>query len=210
MAARENSLNDFGLLIAYLIPGFTLLWGISPFFISLQPWLTPTSESTPTLGGFLYVTIAAIAAGMTISTLRWLTIDTLHHRTGITRPDWDFTSLGQNVQAFNVLIDIHYRHYLFHANALVSLLIVFVCRRLGTVEGLWWWRWTDGLLLLMMVVLYLGSRNTLANYYLRTGELLRAQTPPLSMERGQEVEVPKAKDQPKPQQSAGVGTDLPE
>ncbi len=125
--ARESSINDVGLLIAYVLPGFTLLWGVSSAIDGLAPWLGSATEM-PSVGGFLYVTVASVGVGLTLSTIRWLIIDPIHHRTGIHRPTWDFSRLGENVQAFRVLVEVHYHYYLFHANTLVALLLVLSVR----------------------------------------------------------------------------------
>jgi hypothetical protein len=112
--AKEAPLNDFGLFIAYLLPGFTVLWGLTYSSQDVRSWLGTSTPDAPSLGGFLYMTVASIAAGLTISTVRWLLLDSLHHGTGIRRPHWDFSALGPNVLAFDTLIRIHYHFYLFH------------------------------------------------------------------------------------------------
>ena len=53
---------------------------------------------------------------MTVSAVRWALIDTLHSLTGLPLPPLDFSRLGKNVEAFGLLIEIHYRHYLFYSN----------------------------------------------------------------------------------------------
>lgn len=173
--AKESSINDFGLLIAYVVPGFTALWGLSYVFPALRPWIGTSPAEAPTVGGFLYTTVAALAAGMSVSTLRWLILDQVHHATGIRPPKWDFAQLGSRVQAFNVLIDIHYKYYLFHGNFLISLILAYSARRttLGIARAL---GWDDLGFLLLAIVLFLGSRDTLRRYYGRTGELLRARS----------------------------------
>jgi hypothetical protein len=111
--SRETPLNDFGTMIAYLVPGATVLLGLSEYFAGLKAWFAMTPESAPTIGGFLYLTVASLAAGMTVSAVRWALIDTVHGWTGIKMPPLDFSNLGRNVDAFALLIEIHYRHYLF-------------------------------------------------------------------------------------------------
>ena len=83
---RESSVNDFGLLIAYVLPGFVALWGGTYVSESLRTWIGSSATEGPTLGGFLYMTVGSIAAGLTVSTVRWMVIDTLHHATGV-RPN---------------------------------------------------------------------------------------------------------------------------
>ncbi len=171
--ADEASINDFGLLIAYVLPGFAALWGLTYITDALRPWLGHLPADAPTVGGFLFVTVASIAAGLTVSTLRWLLVDSLHHRTGIRPPAWDFSNLEQSAAAFGVLVEIHYRYYQFYANMLVAIAFVFLARRLSlgffaAPVGL-----PDLGLLVVGAVFFLGSRDTLRKYYTRTGQLLR-------------------------------------
>ena len=67
---------------------------------------TPTEA--PTIGGFLYLTVASLAAGMTVSAIQWAVVDTLHSLTGLPLPPLDFSRLGKNVAAYGLLIEIHY------------------------------------------------------------------------------------------------------
>jgi hypothetical protein len=171
--ARETSLNDFGLLIAYVIPGLTALWGASYLSGPLRAWVASPPAAAQSIGGFLYLTVASVGAGVTVSTARWLLIDTAHHATGLRPPHWDFARLGQNAAAFDTVVEHYYRYYQFQANTLVSLLLVFAARR-----------WSLGLLsapfgpadlglLALAAVLLAGSRDSLRRYYTRGGQLLR-------------------------------------
>ena len=132
---KEVTSSNFGLLIAYLLPGFVVLIGISFFSEMVRTWLTVTSSDSPTVGGFLYVTLASLAAGLTVSTVRWLVIDTIHHWTGLSQPQWDFSKLQQNIDGFDRLLDIHYRYYQHNAGMLVSLSFVYLADRLR--HGFW-------------------------------------------------------------------------
>ena len=58
---------NFGPLIAYLVPGATVLVGAGQFVPTLHVWLVAMPADPPTIGGFLYLTIASLAAGMTVS-----------------------------------------------------------------------------------------------------------------------------------------------
>ncbi len=44
---------------------------------------------------------------MTVSVIRWAVVDTLHSVTGLPLPPFDFSPLGQNVDAYAMLIEIH-------------------------------------------------------------------------------------------------------
>lgn len=165
--------DNFGPLIAYLVPGATVLVGLSNFSVTLRSWLGSTSTDAPTIGGFLYLTVASLAAGMTVSALRWAAVDSLHAWTGLKIPSLDFSRLGQNVSAFVLLIEIHYRHYQFYANMLVATAIAYTCYRVS-LESQMIVGSIDLAFVALEAVFYATSRDTLAKYYARSHQLLAA------------------------------------
>jgi hypothetical protein len=132
---KDEVTPNFGLIIAYLIPGATALYGISYFVPTVPGWLVPRPENAPSLGGFLYLTIAAFAAGMTVSTVRWGLIDSLHHATEVNPPALDFAELSGSVDAFDYLVTIHYHYYLFHANSFITLAFAYVMRHVAFAQS---------------------------------------------------------------------------
>ncbi len=168
------STDNFGLLIAYLVPGFVSLLGVSLFSETVQAWLGIVPLSSPTVGGFLYVTLASIAAGLIVSAVRWTTVDRLHHHTGIPEPTWNFARLPATLPAFMILVENHYRYYQFYANMLVAAAFCYLA---------YLFAWSvlpgqdlplDAGFLGIEVVLLLGSRDTLRKYYTRGAALLLA------------------------------------
>jgi hypothetical protein len=129
MASNDVSIHDFGMLVAYLVPGATALLGVSEFSPTVQRWLASGPADAPTIGGFLYLSLAALAAGMTVSAVRWAVVDTLHCYTGLRLPRLNFAALGRNVEAYNLLIRIHYEHYQFYGNMAIAAAIAYVCHR---------------------------------------------------------------------------------
>lgn len=172
MQAVSN--DNFGPLIAYLVPGATVLVGMSNFSPTLQGWFASSPLDSPTIGGFLYLSVAAIAAGMTVSALRWAFVDTVHAWSGLQTPSLDFSRLGENVDAFVLLIEIHYRHYQFYANMLVATAIAYGCHRVG--GGHLALAWSDLAFVGLESVFYATSRDTLAKYYARSQQLLASAT----------------------------------
>lgn len=65
------------------MPGATALWGFSRFSASLRSWFAFTAVDAPTISGFLYVTVASLAVGMTVAAIHWASIDLLHAKTGM-------------------------------------------------------------------------------------------------------------------------------
>ena len=162
-------------LISYLVPGVTALLGLSPFIPAVQEWFAATPDNAPTIGGFLYLTVAAFGTGMILSAVRWAFLDALHARTGLLPPPRDFSRLGSNVEAMRLLIEIHYRHYLFFGNELVAVIVAWAAHR--TAVG---WTAAAGLLdvavFVLVPILFAASRDTLRNYYERTSQLLARPT----------------------------------
>lgn len=164
--------DNFGPLIAYLVPGLVVLLGVSPFSPMVQGWFAAAPDAQPSIGGFLYLTISSVAVGMTVSAVRWALIDTLHRCTGLSMPPLDFSYLGRNVNAFRLLIEIHYRHYQFYANMFVATGITYGCYRVRLAS--WAYGWPDVVFVAVQAVFLLTSRDTLKKYYQRSYQLLSA------------------------------------
>ena len=80
---KDVTSNNFGVLIAYLVPGATALWGLSSFSPSMRAWFASTPADAPTISGFLYLTVASLAVGMTVTAIRWACVDLVHSATGL-------------------------------------------------------------------------------------------------------------------------------
>jgi hypothetical protein len=169
--------QQFGLLIAYFVPGFVAVVGIAPRSPLLENWLGMATAPTPTVGGFLFITVASIAAGLLLSTLRWLVLDTVHALTGLAAPNWDFRQLQTHVEAFELAIDHHYRYYQFYGNSLMAVFAITVARwpLRNVVPGF------TGLVVLSFILLaglfFAASRDSLRKYYARATSLLQDSNP---------------------------------
>jgi hypothetical protein len=164
MGSDEISDTTFGLFIAYLLPGLTAIYGI-PVGIAAQRWQAISTDSTLGLPQIILILITALAVGLTVSTVRWLVIDTVHHRTGIRCSRWDFANLQRNVAAFEFLIQIHYRYYKFYSNMVVALAWAYIAG--GYAQG-----WASLVYWLLGALFFMGSRDSLRKYYERAGRLL--------------------------------------
>lgn len=171
--------DNFGPLIAYLVPGATVLWGLSLFSPALRLQFLTSTPGGPSLGDVLYLTVASLAVGMVVSAVRWTVVDQLHRLTGISLPDLDFSRLGKNVEAFNLLIAIHYIHYQFYANMFIATAIAYGCYRVKN-GGQWPLGPVDVAFACLEIVFFVTSRDTLKKYYVRSQELLRRTTKPVN------------------------------
>ncbi len=175
---KDVTSNNFGVLIAYLVPGATALWGLSSFSPALRSWFASTPNDAPTISGFLYLTVASLAVGMTVTAVRWAGVDLVHAATGLTAPDLDFSRLPGKVDAYRLLIEIHYVHYQFYANMCVATAITWICYRI-TVRPTCHVSWIDTGFVLVETIFFLTSKDTLRKYQHRTQQLLQSPNDPL-------------------------------
>lgn len=160
--------SNFGPLIAYLVPGATALAGLAQFSPTVGSLFVIGQETPPTISGFLYLTLASVAAGMTVAAIRWAFVDSIHAMAGLRPPKLDFRNLPGKVDAFALLIEIHYRHYQFYANMFVAALISYLALRTTTPLS----PWLDVPWFALESIFFLTSRDTLKKYYSRTAQLL--------------------------------------
>ena len=164
--------ENFGLVIAYVLPGFVALWGVSYFSPTVESWITATQQGAPSVAGFMYVTVASLAAGLTVSAVRWAIIDNIHHLTGIVPPAWNFVNLDDKLQGFLTLNESHYRYYQFYANMFIAAGFTYSAWLVWNGKGIAAAGWANLCFLVLEVVLFAGSRDAIAKYYSRVAQLL--------------------------------------
>ena len=169
----ENvSPKSFGVVTAYIVPGFICLWGISMSVEPMKSMLVTTPKLQPSVGGLIFTSIFSLALGLFCSTIRWLIIDSIHHKMGIRVSCWDFSKLGKQLDTYRMLEENHYRYYQFYGNSLVACCYAYFTWRV--VEHSKLITGFDLLFLALMAVLFLGSRDTLKKYYLRVEQLMKS------------------------------------
>lgn len=161
--------KNFGILISIVLPGFIGLLGFADQSELIQIWIGQAGvEAPPTVGGFLLLTVASVFVGMVFSLMRWAVIDPIQHRTGICKPDWQLANLKDREQAFEILRSIHYQWFQFYSNSIVAILFFLIGRT--TSVGFSFAEWFLGIV--VAIVFFAGSRDTLRKYYERVDSLL--------------------------------------
>ncbi len=160
---------QFGLIVAYVLPGFVGLLGLAPFFPEIARWLRPVG--TDGIGAALYAVLAAAAIGLVISCFRWMILDRIHAWTGIRRPTLDDRRLNEVLEPFDYLVQNHFRYYEFCGNTLVAFVAGYILNRVfNTLPFLS--IGTDAVVALVSIALFAASRDALANYFTRTSRLV--------------------------------------
>lgn len=175
MAEKSDAIDkNFGVVIAFWLPGFILLWGLTYSFPELNKLLPKAAEAeAPTVGGFLYATLASLAIGLMVSAVRWMLVDTfLYYVTRVKRPNVDFGKLNDadTFNAFQGVVENHYRYYQYYSNALVSVVAAFVAYLFvygfGQVS---WVMWVA--LVIACASLLLASRDCLVKFCTRAEQI---------------------------------------
>ncbi len=86
-------------------------------------------------------------------------------------PEWNDNRLDERLDAFDYLVEVHYRYYQFYANTLIAIVWAYGVNRFSgklPLLGVG----TDLAAVILCFVLFVGSRDALAKYYTRTSRLL--------------------------------------
>jgi hypothetical protein len=171
-----TSSRQFGLIIAYVLPGFIALGGLAPLLPTVAQWLRPVATGGYDLGigPPLYAVLGATALGLILSCFRWIVVDQLHAVTGLNRPAWDDGQLDRVLNGFDYLVQNHFRYYEFCGNTLLAVLLGYLVNRIAGSFA-FFSMWTDAGIAVVIAVLFLASRSALSNYYVRTTRLIGRQ-----------------------------------
>lgn len=169
----DNSGRVFGLLVAYVVPGFVGLTGLIPLFPSVGSWLHPVPQGDLGFGPPVYALLGATAVGLIVSCFRWLLLDQLHHWTSLRRPVFDDSRLQENLEGFDYLVQNHYRYYEFTGNTLLAGLFAYLTHR-GMATNAMLGGPTDLAMTTVALALFWGGRDALRKYYRRTAALAGA------------------------------------
>ncbi|MFT3784764.1 MAG: hypothetical protein QM770_01180 [Tepidisphaeraceae bacterium] len=174
-----SSHSQFGVVVAYLVPGFVALLGLLPVFPMLSQWLSPIpwgEYGEMGLGPPIYALLAATAAGMVTNYVRWFFIDSLHRTSGVRGRTMSFARLGEQLEAYHYLVEQQYRHYQFAGNMLVAIPFAYTMNRLFWPSAPFGVS-TDAAVLLICLVLFVGSRDTLTKFRSRVDQLIGSADP---------------------------------
>jgi hypothetical protein len=173
---------DFGLLIAYLVPGFLLLYGLHPFVPELK-LLLATGDSEKAVITAFAIAALSIVAGMAVSIVRFSTIDRTfemdirwsnferypHHR-AIRRVEIDYGKLSDDgvLKAYLEAKSSELRPQQFYGNVLVVALVVSAARLawplfVASGEQMNYLLWV-AIALAAVVILYPATRRSFARY----------------------------------------------
>lgn len=123
---KDITTTSFGLVIAYLLPGFLGLYSLSFWSLGLRKMFGAFLTAQSTVGLFLLVVVAALVVGLLVNSLRWAIYESWR-RDGL-KPD-ELAKLGTNpamLPAYLQRIDENFRYHQFSGGASVVLPILYL------------------------------------------------------------------------------------
>jgi hypothetical protein len=111
---KDVSSTTFGFVIAFLLPGFAGLFGISFFAPPVNQLFAQFVKAESNVGRFLLVILCSLVVGLEISGIRWVLFEELLCRK-YKRDSSKYRHLADasKLSAFRAAVDEHYRYHQF-------------------------------------------------------------------------------------------------
>jgi len=123
---KDVTSTSFGLVIAFLLPGLALFYGLSFWSSRIKVVLQKLLTSDPDAGLFILVLLGALSLGLLITPFRYLLYERWLSEKDRFVPA-DFSKLGEEgkLLAFRAAVDEHYRYHQFWGGMTIALPIIY-------------------------------------------------------------------------------------
>ncbi|MFI6155873.1 hypothetical protein ACIBCA_24670 [Kitasatospora sp. NPDC051170] len=124
--AKDFTISTFGLLIAYLLPGFLVLYGVSFWSPQVEGLFNTFRAAKSDVGLSLLMLMASLTAGLILSPMRHLLYEVWCRFGAAKLESADFQKLGEagKLDSFRTVVDEHYRHHQFYGHCSLAILPV--------------------------------------------------------------------------------------
>ena len=165
----EASIDNIGIILAYVAPGIIAVLGVIHASERLRSWFV--AQSGPTLGGAFLLLLAALSAGLFADAITNLVIEPIHHETGVKQGVWSYAALTeQRFAQFEGIVQNHFRYHQFYANTFTCILFAYLAtiraRRPRRP------RWLDLGVVVLLAIAWMASRTELQESHMAMQELL--------------------------------------
>lgn len=118
----DNLYRWFGLIIAQLLPGLLVVYGLSFTSRTIREWLGTATAQQVTVGSALLVVLTAVFCGLLLSAMRFLVFERLLRVDDGTRPanHAKLTEPGKEA-AYTSIVVHHYAYYQFYGSAALAI-----------------------------------------------------------------------------------------
>jgi len=121
---------NFGLIIAYFLPGILVTYSMRYVSLRIDHLLSAVEEGQVFVGPATILIVGALAAGLIISSVRVVLVDPLIHLTGVPKPRTDYRKLAppEKWAVYSQVVENIYRFYQFYGNIFLGLLMLTILR----------------------------------------------------------------------------------
>lgn len=172
---KDITSTTFGILIAYLLPGFTALLALSYWFEVIRSHFQTFLTTSSNVGLFLIVILVSIVLSMQITLVRWVLFEKLICRGHQLGPS-DFAKIDSELKlaAFRAAVDEHYRYHQFWGSMVVVQLLIYSGWGVELVRHLNLW---SGIALSsgmigMLILTGVGAYEAFVNYVNRARKMV--------------------------------------
>ena len=173
---KDLTSTTFGLVIAYLLPGFFGLITISFWSATVREQFEAFSKAQSNVGLFFVVVLVALLLGVELTAVRWVLFELWFCRKDRLRPE-EFAGFKDEKKAsgFRVAIDEHYRYHQFWGGLTPILPAFFVgltsTQRVPVRSSLGFFTWA--LCVILEVITIAAGINAYIRYVMRARAILK-------------------------------------
>jgi hypothetical protein len=159
-----SSIN-FGLLIAFFLPGIVSLYALGYFSRTVAAIFDSLLNNGNEVGASFLILSASIVAGLIVSSFRGVVLEPLYRRIGVEQIPFDYGMFIEEKwrDALEDLIEQQYRYYQFYGNIMISLLFLLIARVLSV--SIWDNLGTLALHGLAVIMLFFSGKDALTDVY---------------------------------------------
>lgn len=156
---------QFGLVIAYLIPGFLGVYALA-WRVEVIQALLGGADKVPKGEAIVPLVLIALATGVVINAIAWALVRPLIALSGVRRPrNLDYTKLrADDLPVYNAIVENNFRYHQFYVNMWIAVLVLApVWLRAPVSSNLA----RNISFFVVLVILFLAARDSLDRAYRR-------------------------------------------
>jgi hypothetical protein len=170
---KDVTSTSFGLVIAYLLPGFAAFFALSFWSPPVRDLFTKFLVAESSVGSFLLVIICSLTAGLEVAIFRWILFEKwLCKSKKLDKAKFAHLGVEAKLTAFRAAVDEHYRYHQFWGGMAVAIPFI----GWGVVNASNGSTWEKaGLavaLLIVEIVTIIAARSAFYNYVDRADNIL--------------------------------------
>jgi hypothetical protein len=123
---KDLNIKSFGLLIAYLLPGFACIFCFAFWIDSFKNLIDGFMSTNSDFGSFLFVLLLALLFGLILNAFRWIIYERwLLRKHTIPEDYYQELIKHDNLQAIHSTLDENFRYHQFYGNISIVFLGFF-------------------------------------------------------------------------------------